>query len=150
MCSLSFVLCLCFTLLLLHNIVTSLCFAKYQTHKLSDASHAFSCEALTGIASHRSAPRNRGADIIHSRWRRKKFTNWPHRVHLASSKGWRRCSFRGMQMIATFSTLFTSSGRQQVTCPTFSSETNPNHPFSSLQLIPPRNQLNWDRFQGIT
>ena len=65
---LSFVLCLCFALLLMHNIVTSLCFAKYQTHKLSDASHAFSCEALTGIASHRSAPRNRGADIIHSRF----------------------------------------------------------------------------------
>ena len=45
---------------------------------------------------------------------RKKRTNWPHRVNLAASKGWPMHFPRNANDCRT---LFTSWGRQQVTCP---------------------------------
>ena len=82
-------------------------FAKYQTHiwQLWTCWCIFCILTWIGLAP---SAAKKCRDIIHSPLHRKNGTNWPHRVHLATSKGWwvhfqgdeQRCIFSWMQMIA--------------------------------------------------
>ena len=88
-----------------NNIVTSLCLLQNIKHTSDKLLHLLHSHVnLTGSCI---APRN-------PEFGRKKRTNWPHRVNLAASKGWPMHFARNANDCRT---LFTSWGRQQVTCP---------------------------------
>ena len=106
-CFVSLSCCCCYA----NNIVTSLCFCKISNTHLTTLNllmHLLHSHVnWTGTICSQEMPRYNSF----SGGKRKNGTNWPHRVHLATSKGW----WVHFQLDANdcLSTLFTFQGRRQ-------------------------------------